>query len=1141
MIIKTEYLDDVDDVPCTSPVDGIDGDEDDDNKNNECSAAFVVEDVSQTVGSSSLHNEDEMMMMMMMIESRMQNYIEAIDGDENTVHDENNHDDDIGGKITDPQNTSVEHLSINLDLAKEEKQPDDDVDNVDDTTASNEDKKIESNRDTVGESTTNTYASASPPGPAIAAGADNDIDWGDEMSSISSRSVIALRRREQHQQHQRQKQLSSLPFGSNDSERDRNVDLDDGDDDDINYGDDGDDDDDDEDDDDEIDDDSDEYGNENGYDDYDYDYDYDDEDLDFDDDDLLRMRHRRRQRRIGTTGRKAFNAGGDSADGDFNTSSILEGMILSIPVVVPAGDSPVHGDYNASSFFPNDERITTDGIFPSFEVEAGELDLVPTFADFSSGETAWEEAWREAEKMKETLCQTVGDAYSLHQEPGQFPVVAYTDTSHLSDQNSEHSKVDSEQSPVFFSPENGAKTFLPVPFQTDFMRRVQTPFINDNDTDTSYSYSFTGEQSLTFSSEDHQVGTEAYQIGRIFDPSPLFVTNIEQIAPLIDRSDLGRKRSKKTKRKKGLHNDINSFSSTNIGMHSQSSEVPLPEDAHNMSQVSVGSNSDSSDSSRRVPSTKKIQTGGETNRSLTNGNSETVLSDDDCSVFSEDSRDSIADVAIKRSARKKKKKGTTKKQRKKMRPKKRGRKADFQSLDTAVDFDATGNSPLLIDDRIDKIFNNREMLYPEIDRRQAVWKAILKLNEEAQPEKKKSTFVRSKASTTTRQSRTKSRSPSRTGRSTRSLSQSRHDISSNPPRRLRSKSCDRSRSRSKSTDSHAPSKGASGISMKRGKKQALVLTATESRSKGKDVNENSLRPASKSSKSSSPRFPGNSIVGQSTETIAHSEAATNLALNPKALKKNKGIRRKESISESEHCSGMEGRSAAVKDLYESEISSATSTNSKEQSKTGESAQSPRSTGKTKAHELRRQAVREKFDSSSPSNKGNGTKNRKIKPLTSLPESFKGKSGRFEAERIKKSVTNLSNSIADCLPAKKPKQVFQKEKKVSVAVADSEKAKLYSVEKKVSAASTDKQQAKLNSAEKVSADMDTKKSKPHSPATRVTKLSRIGNEKKKQQVLPPTTTMSDVVIGTDAGNCTVLHTQVQETSGRLDDVKPKHTT
>ena len=115
--------------------------------------------------------------------------------------------------------------------------------------------------------------------------------------------------------------------------------------------------------------------------------------------------------------------------------------------------------------------------------------------------------------------------------------------------------------------------------------------------------------------------------------------------------------------------------------------------------------------------------------------------------------------------------------------------------------------------------------------------------------------------------------------------------------------------------------------------------------------------------------------------------------------------------------------------------------------------------------------------------------------------------------------------------------FLQEKKVSVAVADRENATLHSAEKKVPAAVTEKQQAILHSSEKkVPAGADNKKTKLNSPATRATKSSRIEKEKKKQRVLPSTTAVNDVVVpGTQAGNCSVDHSQTQETSGRLEGV------
>lgn len=421
--------------------------------------------------------------------------------------------------------------------------------------------------------------------------------------------------------------------------------------------------------------------------------------------------------------------------------------------------------------------------------------------------------------MQQTLRDTLNGARGiLHDkvEPvGGEPVASTSDSNPLSQE-----EANALLSPAsLMSQESNLQPFVPFSSRTnDVASVVQPPFYSKTDTgsmrreESTTNGSFADDQSTTAASEE-------LQMGRTFDPSPLFVSNVEKIARLIDKSELPSKRSKKTNRKRLQQEAAELDQSGNNGnpslaaflSHESTNSESFIRNQTESSRSGCGTSTDPGERTEKISAVIGTSDALNENTVCSTGRGK----DDDCSVVSEDSRDSILDLDVKRTTRKKKKKSSAKKKKKKLRPKKRGRKADYQLPESEVgQKDHVTNSFLKfeVDDRIDAVFNNRELLYSEIDKRQAIWNAILKLDEEAEPGKPKPTLVQSKAYAQNRRSRSPSKRASR--QRSRSPSRARQRGAS------QSKSRDYARSRSKSKDRSSGEKMVAAG--KRGKKQRVA-------------------------------------------------------------------------------------------------------------------------------------------------------------------------------------------------------------------------------------------------------------------------------------------------------------------------------
>jgi hypothetical protein len=254
------------------------------------------------------------------------------------------------------------------------------------------------------------------------------------------------------------------------------------------------------------------------------------------------------------------------------------------------------------------------------------------------------------------------------------------------------------------------------------------------------------------------------------------------------------------------------------------------------------------------------------------------------------------------------------------------------------------------------------------------------------------------------------------------------------------------------------------------------------------MNENSSKDYAKRSKTTYPSTNMSNHDNQGSDIELTSRQAVDSLLQAHALKKSKGPRRKESISESEPSSNVQDQTFRV-DHKEPKVCLETS-NMDQEAKDGD---------------LERQSSRKKHDVSSPLDKmkscSSNSASRKARSSTtpSSYESTKKVSTKTdELMGYKNSTKIFSDDLLDCLPKKKAKATSQKDKKCLATTTDAK--------------------PKSSSAEKAA------------------KLSPLENETTIHHSFPSAFPERDDVTGSYADNRIRLNHQIQEVTARLEDVR-----
>ncbi|KAG7356437.1 hypothetical protein IV203_001123 [Nitzschia inconspicua] len=340
-----------------------------------------------------------------------------------------------------------------------------------------------------------------------------------------------------------------------------------------------------------------------------------------------------------------------------------------------------------------------------------------------------------------------------------------------------------------FSPESQSRTFLPKIFRHGTDANVMHPSFKPSRDEIAVSQ----RRSSTHSSDVSSISTLYSDIQYDNGQRPAFVSDVEYSAPLVDKSELPTMKTKKslnrkrsitpnsklvTSQEERAHNNGLLDTLLSSSLESESTHRSLMDEldhtvaSNRMRSISVGYDPFDDVSISRSSVARSVSR----------------MSTDDCddhSVMSEISADSIhRNVQVKRTTRKKKikkEKATSnaedvpglagsgnanvggscvskkKKAQKKARPKKRGRKEDYQQnpgdsthenkSNPGPELNCPANSNRKIDERIDAIFNNKDLIYSDLEKKLSAMSSETKtdIQDDIAREKAKSMRVKSKA------------------------------------------------------------------------------------------------------------------------------------------------------------------------------------------------------------------------------------------------------------------------------------------------------------------------------------------------------------------------------------------------------------